>query len=182
MLERLEQKLQKHRQEAIVCFGSLYLDEEGRMCLYPIEFLLKGTEYILEDCLLSQKRVSAEEGNREKRLPASMEIIHTMEQYQKEAMSQLSDLFVSGISSVQEDTMHRLSVLSEDGERLGLHHAGVEFGQISGLLERKRHQMEFSLEPVLEAEIRLYQYLMACRKKLSCDMALVKQRTADAYI
>lgn len=182
MLERLEQKLQKHRQEAIVCFGSLYLDEEGRMCLYPIEFLLKGTEYILEDCLLSQKRVSAEEGNREKRLPASMEIIHTMEQYQREAMSQLSDLFVSGISSVQEDTMHRLSVLSEDGERLGLHHAGAEFGQISGLLERKRHQMEFSLEPVLEAEIRLYQYLMACRKKLSCDMALVKQRTADAYI
>lgn len=174
MLERLEQRLKKRGQKAIVCFGSLYLDEDGRMCLYPIEFLLKGAEHIAE-----AGPVSAKGGSPGKRVLPSMETIRTMEQYRKEAMCQLSDLFVSGISSIQEDTICQLAVLSEDGERLGLHRAGAEFGRICGLLERKRHQMDFSLEPVLEAEIRLYKYLTACREKISCDLALLKQRAAD---
>lgn len=178
MLERLEQRLKKRRQKAIVCFGSLYLDEGGRMCLYPIEFLLEGADHIMEDSLLQEDMVSSEEG-REKRMLPSMETIRTMEQYRREAMQLLSDLFVSGVSSIQKDTLHQLSALAQDGERLGLHHAGAEFGRISGLLEGKRHQMEFSLEPVMEAEIRLYKYLMACGKKLSCDMALLMQRIAD---
>jgi len=114
----------------------------------------------------------------EKRKLPSVETIRTMEQYRREAMQLLTDLFVSGASSIQEDALLQLSALAQDGERLGLHHAGAEFGRISRHLEGQRHQMEFSLEPVLEAEIRLYQYLMACGKKLSCDMALLMQRTA----
>lgn len=179
MLERLEQRLRKRRQEAIVCFGSLYLDEEGRMCLYPIEFLLKGAETAMDDSPMPGDMGSVGDGEGKKRRLPSVETIHTMEQYRREAMRQLTDLFVSGISSVQEDSLRQLAALSEDGERLGLHRAGAGLGRICGLLERKRHQMEFSLEPVLEAEIRLYKYLMACRKKLSCDMALQKQRSAE---
>lgn len=177
MLERLEQRLRKRGQKAIVCFGSLYLDEGGRMCLYPIEFLLEGADHVMEDSLVRKDAVSSEEGREKRKLP-SVETIRTMEQYRREAMQLLTDLFVSGASSIQEDALLQLFALAQDGERLGLHHAGAEFGRISRHLEGQRHQMEFSLEPVLEAEIRLYQYLMACGKKLSCDMALLMQRTA----
>lgn len=173
LLERLEKRLKKHAQEAVVCFGSLYLDEEGRMCLYPIEFFLKGAEKILEKGMRQNAAAADMDPRRENRKLPSMETIHTMEQYRREVLSNLSDLFFSGISSVQEDTVHQLSSLSEDGERLGLHRAGAELGRISGLLERKRHQTEFSSEPVLEAERRLYRCLTAYKKKLSCDTALL---------
>lgn len=173
VLERLEKRLKKHAQEAVVCFGSLYLDEEGRMCLYPIEFFLKGAEKIMEKGVRQNAAAADMDPRRENRKLPSMETVRTMEQYRREVLSNLSDLFFSGISSVQEDTVHQLSSLSEDGERLGLHRAGAELGRISGLLERKRHQTEFSAEPVLEAERRLYRCLTAYKKKLSCDTALL---------
>ncbi len=175
MLERLERRLKKRRQKAIVCFGALYLDEDGRMCLYPVEFLLKGVEEVLEDSRGWGKQVTGAGVSVKDRKFPSKETVYVMERYQNEAVRQLSDLFVSGFSSVQEDTLHQLSVLSEDGERLGLHRAADEFGSIRRVLERKRHQIEFSPEPVLESEIRLYKYFAACRKKLSCDMALLQQ-------
>lgn len=163
-LERLEQKLRKRTQGAIVFFGSVYIDETGRLCLFPIEFFLQESEGLLpetDDSILKKQAVP------------SMEILNALSQYLGEASRQLSDLFTSGLFSVQEETLTQLSHFAEDGERLGLHQAGADFARIAELLREKRHQMEFSPEPVLDAMGRLDAYLQACREKLSCDMALL---------
>ena len=44
LLERLEQRLRRRSQGSILFFGSVYMDEEGRLCLFPIEFFLKEAE------------------------------------------------------------------------------------------------------------------------------------------
>lgn len=170
LLERLVERLKKNPPEAIIFFGSLYLDEEGRMCLYPIEIFQKEAGEILhalDDKAGADKPLSRKE---EGFYP---EAISPMEQYRKEAADALTDLFVSGIYSVQEGMIEQLSALSMEGEQLGLHRAGEGFGVISKLLQEKRHKIEFTPEPVLETAGYLYRYLEACREKLSCDRALV---------
>lgn len=169
LLERLEQRLRRNSPGAIVFFGSLSMDEEGRMCLYPIEFFLKETEFI------PQTAEDRPAGRPEKKVP-SESVLRTMEQYRKEAAGQLSDLFVRGLYSLQDETLEELSVLSEEGERLGLHQAGTDFGRIAALMKGKRHQMEFSPEPVLDAMEHLDRCLQAYKEKLSCDMAFLSMQ------
>lgn len=166
-LERLEQKLRKRTQGSIVVFGSVYIDEGGSLCLFPIEFFLQEAEGLLPEI---------KESLPEKRAVPSVEILNTMFQYHREASHQLSDLFASGLFSVQEETLSQLSLLAEEGERLGLHQAGADFARIAELLKGKRHQMEFSPEPVLEAMERLDAYLQACREKLSYDTAFLSMK------
>lgn len=168
LLERLEQRLKKRPRKAIVFLGSLYLDERGRLCLYPIEFFLEEAEAAAE----APDEVP-ETGDAPKAAPflPSAEVLATMEQYRREALGQLSDLFFGGLYSVREEMTEQMALLSEDGERLGLHQAGREFAAISRLLREKRHQMDFSMEPVLEAAGRLDRYLEACGEKISCDLA-----------
>lgn len=169
-LERLEQKLRKRTQGTIIFFGSVYIDNEGRLCLFPIEFFLQEAEGLLP---------GTADNLSERRAVPSMEILHTMSRYHKEAVHLLSDLFASGLFSIQEETLTQLSHLAEDGERLGLHQAGADFARIAELLGEKRHQMEFSPEPVLEAMGRLDAYLQACREKLSCDTALLSMKECE---
>lgn len=169
LLERLEQKLRRNPPGSVIFFGSLYMDEEGRMCLYPIEFFLKDADFV------PQTENKDTDGQTEQKL-FPMEVLRTMEQYRREAVRQLSDLFVGGLYSVQEETLTPLSALSEDGERLGLHQAGADFGKIAALLKEKRHRMEFSPEPVLETMERLDAYLQACGEKLAFDTALLSMK------
>lgn len=96
----------------------------------------------------------------------------SMEQYRQEAVKTLSDLLVSGLSSVQEDVLSALLLLAEDGERLGLSFAAEEFTVIHDLLAGRRHGMDFTPEPVIDAMGRLGRYLKACGEKLSFDRAL----------
>ncbi len=166
LLERLEQRLKKRPRKAIVFLGALYLDERGRLCLYPIEFFLDEAEAAAEILCETPK-----EGSRTDSGLPSREVLMTMEQYLGEVIRQLSDLFVSGLYSLQEDTAEQIAMLSEDGERLGMHQAGRELAAISSFLKEKRHRMEYSMEPVLEAAERLHRYLEACREKISCDLA-----------
>lgn len=190
LLERLQKRLQRRSGRAIVFFGSVYLDENGRLCLYPIEFFIKEAEEIAEqegligvweeneneepESAVKMQGVAAQD-RKETDLP-SEEILRSMEQYRREAAEQLSDLFVSGLYSVQEHTIDRLSELSSEGERMGLHYAGAAFDRIGRELEKRRHQMEDSPEPALREMRELEHYLQACRKKLSCDMALLTMR------
>ena len=164
LLERLEQRLRKRTPGSMVFFGSLYMDEENRLCLYPIEFFLK------EEAHKEATSDTNENSGKNKTVPA--EILRTMDQYLRESAKQLSDLFVSGLYSLQEETISQLSVFSEDGERLGLHRAGAEFACIAGLLKEKRHRMEFSPEPIIQALAKLNTYINACLEKLSYDAAL----------
>lgn len=170
LLERLEQRLRNRTQRSIVFFGSLYMDEESRLCLYPIEFFLK------EDPIESPSKMK-EHADANKTVSA--EVLRTMDQYVREAAKQLSDLFVSGLYSVQEETISQLSAVSEDGERLGLHQAGAEFACIAGLLKEKRHRMGFSPEPVIHALANLSAYLSACLEKLSYDTALLAMNDTE---
>lgn len=170
LLERLEQRIRNRTQGRIVFFGSLYMDEESRLCLYPIEFFFK------EDPMESMSKTK-EHADADKTVSA--EILRTMDQYAREAAKQLSDLFVSGLYSVQEETISQLSAVSEDGERLGLHQAGAEFACIAGLLKEKRHRMEFSPEPVIHALANLSAYISTCLEKLSYDTALLAMNDTE---
>lgn len=165
LLERLEQRLRKDPPDAIVFFGAIYLDEEGKMCLYPIEFFLKGAEEIARE--VEEK----EESEKMWRVP-QMHVIRTMEQYRREAIRQMGDLFVSGVASVQEDMIQRITECADDGERLGLHVAGEELGKIKGLLEEKRHRMDFEIEGVIEAMGKAQKYFKRCGERIARDMGL----------
>ncbi len=175
LLERLERRLQKHSREAIVFFGSVYLDESGRLCLYPIEFFLKEADEIAG----SLKETKVSERADEKGNNPELTVVRMMEQYRRESVVQLSDLLVSGLCSVQEDIIRRLEMLADDGERLGLHTAGEEFACISHYLDKKRHQMEFTPEPVIQAAGKLEQYFRTCQEKLAFDTALLSMREPE---
>ena len=97
----------------------------------------------------------------------------------REAIRQVADLFVTGLSSVWDETIDQLSVFADDAERLGLHDAGKKFEQINSLLKEKHHQMEFNPEVVIKTMGRLYSYLAACRKRTDYDTALSLLRDAD---
>ncbi len=170
LLERLEQRLRSRSYGSIVFFGALYL-KEGRLCLYPIEFFLQE-----EDTLRPQKEDALGEHasccQEADQMVPDRQALLVMEQYLKEAERQMADVFVSGLYSVSDEMATRLLECAKEGERLGLHGAGRELGLMGKLLLEKRHQMEFSPEPVVEAMCRLERYLLACREKLAYDQAL----------
>jgi len=181
LLERLELRLRKRSVSSILVFGSVYMDEEGRLCLFPIEFFLKNAEAMVQEPEKKENtedKISAGNKNPETKLP-SAEILNTMKQYCREASCQLFDLFASGIHSVQDEMIAQLQELAEDGERLGLHQAGADFTCIAGLFSEMRHQIEFSPEPVLKALCRLDTYLLACRERLSYHTALLSMRDRE---
>ncbi|MCI8416346.1 MAG: hypothetical protein HFI33_02390 [Lachnospiraceae bacterium] len=165
LLERLEQRLQKKSRGALVFFGFLYL-EEGRLCLYPIEFFQQnpGEELGSPQELLEK----SDETQAERVSPA---LLKTMERYERETVRQLTDLFSVGLFSLQEGLLDRLEELGEEGERLGLHVAGEKLFQVGKLLREKRHQMEFDPRPVLEELSALSRYLKACQERLSFERA-----------
>ena len=175
LLERLEQRLRKRSYGSVVFFGALYL-EEGRLCMYPIEFFLQeaGAKCPGKPDSLEGVSSGGETGGpgESKRTVPEGDILWTMEQYLGEAQRQLADVFVTGLDSVPDEMAQRLSACGEEGEALGLHQAGKELGLIGRLLGERRHQMEFSPEPVIEAMERFSRYLAACREKLSFDQAL----------
>ncbi len=188
LLERLEQRLGKRCAGNIVFFGSFYMDEEGGLCLYPIEFFVGD-----EKSRLSPERDDAgaygnlSEENRKgcEALPGSdpdvslgeglvsMEILESMEGYCRQVRGLVEDLFISGLVSLTEETLSWLERLSREGEQMGLHQAGLELMQIHRILTGRRHQMEFSPEPAVEALSRLAAYLDACQERLLRDKALV---------
>ncbi|MDE6963654.1 MAG: hypothetical protein K2P30_08515, partial [Lachnospiraceae bacterium] len=109
----------------------------------------------------------------------SWEILTSMKQYLQEAEKSLLDIFYSGTNSFWEEVLSGLVSLAEDGERLGLHQAGICFSRIAELLKGKRHQMEFEPGPVIEVMEELLSYIRACREKLSYDMALALMKNKN---
>ena len=181
MLERLEQRLKQKDVKNLLFLGAVYL-EEGKLCLYPIEFFRTAQKTGVEDL---RKEPDADEANlsdaseaaeanldvASKSAAITAEIMDSMEQYRQEAIRTLSDLLISGLSSVQEDVLSALSLLAEDGTRMGLSLAGEEFSAIREILGGRRHRMEFDPEPASDAMERLNRYLRACGEKLSFDRA-----------
>lgn len=197
MLERLEKRLKNYEKKEIFFFGLLYLDEEKRICLYPIEFfqmqetLLKKEEENLQNLEetkreslqdLEEREVKQEDlqnleiSKRDKLKLPSISVLQRMEQYEKEVVNELNNLFISGIYSMQDGVIQHLEQLGEEGEQLGLHQAGRNLTTISQLLKEKRHQITFKLEPVIEEMANLEPYLYICRQKISVDKAILAMR------
>lgn len=187
LLERLEQRLRGRPRGTVVFFGSFYTDEEGGLCLYPIEFFVRD-EKLAGGCAWnrSEGAENLSEGEPEpcedalggeddaSPIPSfpSVGILDSMEQYCREVRGLLEDMFISGLSSLTEETLSQTERLAREGEQMGLHQAGRDLAQIHSLLEGRRHQMEFSPEQTVEALGRLAAYLNACGEKLRRDKAL----------
>ena len=163
LLERLEQRLRRQKPGAIVFFGSFYADEEGKPCLYPIEFFVREKLPVnIEGGEVSPKSSGFATG----------EVPGSMEQYFREAEELLEDILISGLYSLQGETLSECRRLAGEGEMMGLHQAGRVLSEIDTLLEGRRHQMEFSPEPVTGALGRLEAYINTCRERLLRDKAL----------
>lgn len=193
MLERLEQRLKRQEGRNLLFLGGVYL-EDGRLCLYPIEFYreVQGAADISvrepsppEDIQENQENTQeniAEDAQEDISEVAQQDFasgtsatpytfFETMEQYRQEAVKTLSDLFASGLFSVQEDVLSALSLLAEDGRQLGLSFAAEGFTAIHDLLASRRHGTSFRSEAVIDAIGRISRYLKACDEKLSFDRA-----------
>jgi len=178
-LERLEKRLRSKNYHSLVFFGTLYLDG-GHLCLYPMEFFLQSHDGLYEKSMEQRKKIqNSEEKEEENAYKLSEPILDTMEQYLKEASQQLSDLFISGLSSVQTESAERILTCAKEGEQLGLHCAGRELKQIGELLNSKRHQIEFSSKPVLQSWRCLNRYIAACMEKVSQDRARWEMENID---
>ena len=151
------------------------MDTEGRPCLYPIEFFTGVFRPEISDG--GEAAQWAKDSGEEERPTVFLKIppaavINSMEQYFREVRGLLGDLFASGLYSVQEETMIRCRELGAEGEQMGLHQAGRDLMEVYGLLEGRRHQMDFSPEPVIEALGRAEIYGSTCRERILRDKAL----------
>ena len=184
LLERLEQRLRRREEKILLFLGAVYL-ENGRLCLYPIEFYRQGRGNSVENQTAEEgqtaweSQVSRENQASGESLKIPYAVFETMEQYRQEAARTMSDLLVSGLASVQEEVLSAISLLAEDGRRLGLTFAGDELSDLREMLENRRHQTDFRPEPVMDAMTRLIRYLLACRQKLSYDMARLAMEPKD---
>lgn len=182
MLERLEQRLKRQEGRSLLFLGAVYL-ENGRLCLYPIEFY-RGVQGAADINIQEPPSPEDIQGNAQENISEAVQqdsapgtsgppdaFFDTMEQYRREAVKTLSDLFASGLSSVQEDILSALSLLAEDGRQLGLSFAAEEFTTIHDLLAGRRHGTNFRPETVIGAMGRIDRYLKACEEKLSFDRA-----------
>ena len=146
--------------------------------MYPIEVFFGGISEKQEDFPTEAGIAAATENHAAQGAIAPengdvlQEIFTSMKQYLKEAERCLLDIFYCGINSLWDEALSGLTSLSEDGERIGLHQAGICFAEIAELLQGKRHQMEFEPGAVLEVMETLLGYIRACQEKLSYDMAL----------
>lgn len=182
MLERLEQRLKRQEGRSLLFLGAVYL-ENGRLCLYPIEFY-RGVQGAADISIQETPSPEDIQGNAQENISGGVQqdsapgtsgppdaFFDTMEQYRQEAVKTLSDLFASGLFSVQEDILSALSLLAEDGRQLGLSFAAEEFTTIHDLLAGRRHGTNFRPETVIGAMGRISRYLKACEEKLSFDRA-----------
>lgn len=182
MLERLEQRLKRQEGRSLLFLGAVYL-ENGRLCLYPIEFY-RGVQKTADISVQEPSLPENTQENAQENIPEAVRqdsvpetsttpdtFFDTMEQYRQEAVKTLSDLFASGLSSVQEDVLSALSLLAEDGRQLGLSFAAGEFTAIHDLLAGRRHGTSFQPEEAIDAVGQIGRYLKACEEKLSFDRA-----------
>lgn len=174
MLERLAKRLKNGSFRSLVFFGRLYLSE-GRLCLYPIECFPQEPAKVPK--LSDETPTAPAKGE-----AVACEILDGMERYAAEVQRQLSDLFVSGLSSLSEETARRLQALAQDGEQMGLSGAAKELSFASEELSRRRHQMSFDSGRMIASLARLSRRLSAYSEKLSYDRALLVMESECAMI
>lgn len=187
VLERLSERLKKEKEQTLIFFGIPHL-EQGKLCLYPIEVFGRERffaeqeelkEYLREQEESRKKAdVRAETGTSVK----DEKIVQGMEGFLREIREALGDLFQSGLHSVQEETLGNLNRLAKESGALGLHSAEEALTFLAKSLEEKRHQMEFSPDPVLKTWFRLMAYVKLCQEKVSQDQAFLKMQEEETTV
>ena len=107
-----------------------------------------------------------------------MEAVYTLEQLLLELRQLLTDLFQSGLSSVQEGSLSELHRLEKESEELGLHGASEGLAALGRDLEGKRHRMKYDPEAGIEIWGKLMEYVRTCLKKASHDQALLSMESS----
>ncbi len=177
LLERLEKRLRGKDSGGIIFFGAVYV-KDGELCLFPIEFDT-GKEKSAKDEPEDEREQPLADESGDKGALAAKETMQTMDQYLREVVRELSDLFVTGLSSCREEMAGRILFYAKEGEALGLHRAGQALDRIGKLLESRRHRMDFSPGDVLKSWKNLNRYLRACREKVSRDQVLLALKTKE---
>ena len=93
-----------------------------------------------------------------------------------EAEEILNDLFESGLESVLDETIKRITIVSEECENRGLHQGAEDFKQLEQILRNKSHEMKFDLEPVIHIMWRLSKYISLCKEHVTYDDAIVHMK------
>ena len=169
VLERLSGRLDRQEDSPLVFFGIPYL-EEGKICLYPVEYF---------DGAGLCPSVNGSESGQENRIDAgalSAGVIRAAEQCLQEIRVTLSDLFQSGLRSVQPETLSQMYSMEREAAGLGLHLAGEELSRLRGQLESQRHQIKSDPEPVIGIWVRLMEYLTLGLQRTQMDLAMAGMR------
>ena len=169
VLERLSGRLDRQEDSPLVFFGIPYL-EEGKICLYPIEYF-DGAEFC--------PPVNGQGCEREKKRNPdvfSVGVIRAAEQCLYEIREGLTDLFQSGIRSVQPETLSQMHSMEREAGDLGLHLAGEELSHLRGQLESQRHKVKADPEPAIGIWIRLMEYITLGLRKTQMDLAMAGMR------
>lgn len=175
-LEQLGERLESRGETAVWFFGIPYL-EEGRLCLYPVEyferksFTARGENIAVPgtDIAASGEALAAPD------IPA----IRRAEQCLRDIQGLLGDLFQSGLNSVQAELLAQLASLEEEAEGLGLYLAAAELGNLKQAMEAKRHQTRFDPEPALASWAGLAEYLRLGLEKTQLDLAAARLQKAE---
>lgn len=196
-LEQLGERLASRGETAVWFFGIPYL-EEGRLCLYPVEyferksFTARGENIAVpgeniaargKDIVASGEDIAAPGTD----IAASVEAlaapetpaIRRVEQCLRDIQGLLGDLFQSGLNSVQAELLAQLASLEEEAEGLGLYLAAEELERLKKGLEAKRHQTRFDPASVLASWAELAEYLRLGLEKTQLDLAAARLQKAE---
>ena len=187
-LERLGSRLERREDAPMVFFGIPYLDE-GRLCLYPVDFFEEeglappvrdsGSGEIREEKAIGSGVFKEKTGGEAGGAPGAR-AVRAAEQCLRDIRGLLSDLFQSGLQSVQPELLEHMSVLENESGAPGLDLAKEELGVLGTALEEKRHRGALAAEPVLASWARLAEYVKLGMKKTELDLAAAHMLAADA--
>lgn len=196
-LEQLGERLESRGETAVWFFGIPFL-EEGRLCLYPVEyferksFMARGEDIAVpgeniaargkdiaasgEDIAVPGTDIAASE---EAIAAPDIPTITRVEQCLRDIQGLLGDLFQSGLNSVQAELLAQLASLEEEAEGLGLYLAAEELERLKKGLEAKRHQTRFDPASVLASWAELAEYLRLGLEKTQLDLAAAWLQKAE---
>ena len=166
----------RERNPGLIFFGIPYL-EDGRLCLYPIEYF---------ECIRGDMPKGRDEGQSKEKETAqipgdsaegeavgkvSSATVKTLERFLDEMEETLADLFRSGLLSPQEELLAGLSRLGQESRAMGLSRAGKELARLEAILEKERHQLKPNPEPAIGPWMELMEYVRLGKQRTAFDLA-----------
>ena len=93
-----------------------------------------------------------------------------------EVESIFEELFLSGLNSVQKETINRIKNIAAKSDNFGFEQAGIILSKISIELEERRHCMHYDYEVLTNEFFKLNLYLSIIKNRLIIDSACETMR------